>query len=201
MKKTIFPAILLILTLALGGCHHHKQPIDVDEGTASGEPPPAGEPGPGTPEEPSQPAPTPAPAPRPQMPAPPLKPRATSPGDPASLKMVQQGVKQLNAGDLDSAEATFEQALRISPSYNKPYYYLGVLSFKRKDYKRALAFLEQAETYSYGDNFWLSQVLLHEGLCLKALNLNATAKQKFQLALQKDPTNDWAAQELKKLGQ
>jgi hypothetical protein len=44
-------------------------------------------------------------------------------------------------------------------------------------------------------------VLLHEGLCLKALNLRATAKQKFQLALQKDPTNDWAAQELKKLGQ
>ena len=94
---------------------------------------------------------------------------------------------------------SFEQALRISPSYAKPYYYLGVLSFKRKDYKRALTFLEQAETYSYGDDFWLSQVLLHEGLCLKALNLTATAKQKFQMAIQKDPTNEWAQQELKQL--
>lgn len=193
MKRTLLLAILLTLVLALGGCHHRKQPIDVEEGPTPVEPTQA-EPAPVTPE------PAPAPVPRPQ-PAPPLKPRVTSPGDPASLKIVQQGVKQLNAGDLDSAEATFEQALRISPSYNKPYYYLGVLSFKRKDYKRALAFLEQAETYSYGDNFWLSQVLLHEGLCLKALNLTATAKQKFQLALQKDPTNDWAAQELKKLGQ
>jgi tetratricopeptide (TPR) repeat protein len=114
--------------------------------------------------------------------------------------MVQQGVKDLNAGNLDDAEQVFEQALRISPSFGKSYYYLGVLSYKRKDYKRSLAFLEQAETYMAGDDFWLSQVYLQEGLSLKALNLKDTAKKKFRLALEKDPKNDAAKKELDKLG-
>lgn len=194
MKKYI---VLILAVALLAGCHHKQKPIEPPEPTPGVEQP-TPEPAP----EPTPPTPTPTPTPRPKPPtqqAPPIKPRTASPGDAAALKLVTQGVKQMNAGDLESAEQVFEQALRISPSYAKPYYYLGVVSYKKGDYKRSLAFLEQSEMYSYGDDFWQSQVLLHEGLCYKAMKMIPTAKQKLQMAVEKDPTNDWAQSELKKL--
>jgi tetratricopeptide (TPR) repeat protein len=129
-----------------------------------------------------------------------MKPRQPSKADPASSKLVDGGVKQLNAGNLDDAEQLFEQALRVSPTNGRPYYYLGVIAIKQKDYQRSLGFLQQAENLLHADNFWMSQVLSQEGNALKAMNRKAEAKQKFQEALKRDPTNQYAAQELKQLG-
>jgi Tfp pilus assembly protein PilF len=46
----------------------------------------------------------------------------------------------------------------------------------------------------------MSQVLMQEGVVLKSMNRKAEAKKKFQEALQRDPTNQYAAKELKTLG-
>lgn len=106
----------------------------------------------------------------------------------------------MNVGNLDEAEQLFEQALRVSPTSGKPYYYLGVLSAKQKNYDRSLSFLDQAEGYLHDDPFWMSQVLMQEGLVLKALNRKAEARAKFQEALRLDPSNEYASRELKSLG-
>ena len=116
----------------------------------------------------------------------------------ASTKLVDSGVKQMNAGKLDSAEQLFEQALRVSPTNGKPYYYLGVLATKQKDYERSLGFLEQAETYLKDDDFWMSQIFLQEGLSLKALGRKDEARSRFLEALKRDPTNQYAQTELNK---
>jgi tetratricopeptide (TPR) repeat protein len=156
-------------------------------------PEPTPTPPPPKPEEPSKPA-------KPPLEAPQMKPRQPSKADPASSKLVDGGVKQLNAGNLEDAEQMFEQALRVSPTNGRPYYYLGVIAIKQKDYQRSLGFLQQAENLLHADNFWMSQVLSQEGNALKALNRKAEAKKKFQEALDRDPTNSYAAQELKQLG-
>lgn len=106
----------------------------------------------------------------------------------------------MNAGNLDDAEQLFEQALRVSPTNGKPYYYLGVLAAKEKNYERSLNFLEQAENYLHDNDFWMSQILMQEGIVLKALNQKSAAKDKLEEALRRDPTNQHAAQELKTLG-
>ena len=45
---------------------------------------------------------------------------------------------------MEEAEQYFEQALRVSPTNGKPYYYLGVIASQKKEYDRALGFLAQA---------------------------------------------------------
>ena len=152
---------------------------------------------------PEQPAPELAP-PQPAPPgktleARPLKPRAPSAGDTAALKIVESGVKQLNAGNVDEAEQYFEQALRVSPTNGRPYYYLGVIAAQKKDYDRALGFLAQAEVHLRGDGFWMSQALTREALVLEALNRKNEALEKLQEALRRDPENKWADAELQKL--
>jgi len=102
----------------------------------------------------------------------------------------------MNAGNLDDAEQMFEQALRVSPSNGKPYYYLGMLAAKQKDYERAMNFLEQAEIYFAGSDSWMSQVYYQEGLVFKAQGKKADAHTKFQAAVDKDATNKLAAKEL-----
>jgi Flp pilus assembly protein TadD len=181
---------MFIFTLV--GCHKKRAPIEPPEETPQ---PTVEQPAPA-------PAPPPAPAPQPPRPSlqsPPVKPRATSPGDKASIRLVEAGMRQMNNGDLEAAEQTFEQALRVSPTNGRPYYYLGVIAAKQKNYDRALSFLSQAETYLGNDSFWMSQVYMQEGLIYKALNQKENARQKFQNALKSDPSNQWAESELKTL--
>ena len=152
---------------------------------------------------PTPPAPKPEEPPKPAKPpleAPQMKPRQPSKADPASTKLMEGGVKQLNAGNLEEAEQLFEQALRVSPTNGKPYYYLGVIAANQKDYERSLGFLQRAENLLHTDDFWMSQVLHQEGLVLKSMNRKEDARQKFQEALKRDPSNQHAAKELKALG-
>jgi len=187
MRKYLIVFTLILFSFV--ACHKKPKPF---------EPPP--ETPPPTVEQPAPAPPTPTPAPtRPPMEAPPPKPRSASPGDKASIRLVEAGTKQLNAGNIDDAEQTFEQALRVSPTNGRPYYYLGVIAAKQKNYERGLSFLSQAETYLRDDSFWMSQVYLQEGLIYKDQNQKDTARQKFQDALKSDPTNQWAQNELKKL--
>ncbi|HSE41745.1 MAG TPA: tetratricopeptide repeat protein [Acidobacteriota bacterium] len=195
-----FIAFLLVLS-ALTACGPKRLP----PGEPGIEPPTEPSPTPPTTPEPTPTPPPPKPEepPKPSKPpleAPQMKPRQPSKADPASTKLVEGAVKQLNAGNLEDAEQLFEQALRVSPTNGRPYYYLGVIATKQKDYQRALGFLQQAENLLHADDFWMSQVLMQEGVALKAMNRKAEAKQKFQEALQRDPKNQYAAQELKQLG-
>jgi tetratricopeptide (TPR) repeat protein len=112
---------------------------------------------------------------------------------------VEGGIKQLNAGNLENAEQLFVQALRVSPTNGRPYYYLAVIADKQKNYERSLGFLQQAETFLQNDDFWMAQVLVQEGVVLKSMKKTSEAREKFRQALRKDPDNQLAAKELKAL--
>src|SRR5207248_1412376 len=127
MRK-ISGIIFILFCLTLAGCHHKKPNIEPPAVPGAEQPAPPSEPLAPTPSQPP-PAPPPRRTPSHTLDAPPVRPRVPSSGDNASLRIVEQGVKEMNAGQLDDAEQIFEQALRLSPSYGKPYYYLGVLSY------------------------------------------------------------------------
>ena len=188
MKRTLTIFLLVLITFVGCGKKKHaaiEPPVQ--------EPPPTAEPQVPSPQpEPTQPT----KPPKRTLEAPAPKKRAPSPGDTSAIKLVESGVKQMNAGNLDQAEQIFEQALRVSPNNGRPYYYLGVLSVKQKQYERASGFLSQAEVHLHDDPFWMSQILLQEGLILKAQNQKDAAIQKFREALSTDPTNSYAQSEL-----
>ena len=193
--KFFFVAVLI--TISAVSCARKKE-IAI-------EPPPTGEPPVVTEPQVTEPAPPvvtpqePPRTPKRALPPSPPKPKAASPGDTSALKIVDSGVKKMNAGDLEGAEQYFEQALRVSPNNGRPYYYLGVLAVKQKNYDRALAFLAQAENHLHGDSFWMSQILLQQGLIFKAQNQKGRAVEKFREAVSKDPNNSSAQKELNAL--
>jgi TolA-binding protein len=196
MMKKSYLVIFLVMVFFIADCGQKKKaPIEPPSAppptapTQPEEPKPSSPPGEAKPSQPTKPA----------LPAPPPKPRAPSPGDTASNKLVESGVKKMNAGALPDAEDLFTQALRVSPNNGRPYYYMGVLAAKQNDCERALEFLEQAEVHLKGDAFWLSQVFMQEGLCYKTLKKTDLARKKFQQAVQQDPTNAAAQKELKAL--
>jgi TolA-binding protein len=184
--------ILVLSALTIVSCAKRKQ-VDIEP--PDQQPPVVGEPQETPPPAPVEPQPGPKPPSR-TLPAPAPKPRAVSPGDASALKLVESGVKQMNAGNLEGAEQFFEQAVRVSPTNGRPYYYLGVLAAKQKSYDRALGFLSQAQVHLHSDPFWMSQILLQEGLILKAQNQKSAALRKFREAVTKDPSNTWAKNEL-----
>lgn len=193
MKVKIFIVLLALFTIV--SCAKKRQ-TDIEPPSEPGTPP-VTEPEVTTPPvEPPKPEVKP---PRKTLPPPVQKKKAVSPGDASALKLVESGVKKMNAGNLEEAEQFFEQALRVSPNNGRPYYYLGVLSAKQKNYDRASGFLAQAEVHLHGDPFWMSQVLLQEGLILKAQNQKGEAAQKFREAVSLDPSNTWAKAELDSL--
>jgi TolA-binding protein len=188
--------LFCLLIVGLTSCGHKKKvPIEPPPTTTPSAPIAPAQPEPATPPETT----TPPPSSKPPLSAPAPKPRAPAPGDPASNKLVESGVKQMNSGALPEAQDFFEQALRVSPNNGRPYYYMGVLAAKQKQWQRSNEFLEQAENHLQGNGFWMSQVLLQEGLNYKALNNLSLARQKFQEALKQDPTNAAAQKEIKNL--
>ncbi len=192
MKSKIWLVFAIFLcALILSACG--KKKANIDPTVPEIQQPVAPEP---PTKEPSPPQP---PPPGKTLEAQPLKPRAPSRGDPAALKIVESGVKQLNAGNVEDAEQYFEQALRVSPTNGRPYYYLGVIAAQKKEYDRALGFLAQAEVHLREDGFWMSQALTREAVVLKALNRKQEARAKLQEALRRDPANKWADAELQKL--
>ena len=196
MKLKLFFVAIWIMISAVSCARRREaaiEPPPVSEPPVVAEPQ-VTEPGPPV-EAPTEPPRTPKKALPPSTP----RPKAASPGDSSALKIVESGVKKMNAGDLDGAEQYFEQALRVSPNNGRPYYYLGVLAVKQKNYDRALAFLAQAENHLHTDSFWMSQILLQQGLIFKAQNQKALAVEKLRQAISRDPTNTSAQNELKAL--
>jgi TolA-binding protein len=203
MKTLIRFVSLLLILFFISACGPKKlkpgEPTTTPPPTTTPtEPAPPAQPPAETPK-PQQPPPTPPPPSKPPLEVPQMKTRQPSKADPASTKLMDAGAKELNAGNLEQAEELFEQALRVSPTNGKPYYYLGVIASRQKDYERALGFLQQAENFLHTDNFWMSQVLYQEGLTLKATKRIPEAKKKFQEALERDPNNQYASKELKAL--
>lgn len=82
--------------------------------------------------------------------------------------LVQDGIDQYAAGDLDSAEESFVTALKLREDSFIPYYYMGLLNYDRRNY--GLADFYYKEALSRGSA---------EALTYYALGVNAYADNRF----------------------
>lgn len=85
-----------------------------------------------------------------------------------------RGLVTLNA---DEKHRLYTQAVRLDPRYSQPYYYLGILHWKKKEYKSAADWFQKvpANDVRYGEaNFFL-------GLCRYYLGDFAPAEAAFRV--------------------
>jgi tetratricopeptide (TPR) repeat protein len=86
--------------------------------------------------------------------------------------LVQDGIDQYAAGELESSEQSFVQALNLRDDNHVPYYYLGLISYDRGNYELARFYYQEA--LSQGSE---------EALTYYALGVNAFAANELDSAL------------------
>ena len=80
---------------------------------------------------------------RPEQATPPDRALAAAHVDPAAL--FAKGQAALQAGDLNAAEKSFRQVLSVDSQSAAAFANLGVIAIRRKEWDRALGFLQKAE--------------------------------------------------------
>ena len=108
----------------------------------------------------------------------------------ASLGLTEKGREELKKENFALATEHFNKALTLDPYNPFAYYFLGSLSYQRKNYQESLGFLYKTIQFSKKFLFWKSQAYLLSGLNWKALNNRKMAKTYFKKAKLIDPKID-----------
>lgn len=83
---------------------------------------------------------------------------AVTPKARASVKMVEDGRREMAAGNIESAERKFQDAINIDPNNGIAYYYLARAKFELGSYQQANGVLDKAEELLAGSKEWLEAV-------------------------------------------
>jgi len=106
--------------------------------------------------------------------------------DPSSVKAhTNLGVAYLQNGKNDSAINEWKTAIELDPNAPEPQFNMGVLLMKNSDFKGAI---QQFERTSNLDNLMIKyDSLCYWGICLKKLNQQEGAYEKYRLAIDLNP--------------
>jgi hypothetical protein len=115
--------------------------------------------------------------------------QAVAPGLAASLRLTEEGRKQLADGQTDEAMRTLARAVSVDPGDAFAYYYLGRAHLQRKNYEQALTFFRRAEVGFSARRDWMAEALTYEGACDEELGRQADAIKAYQEALAASPNN------------
>ena len=84
---------------------------------------------------------------------------------------MQEGIELYGQERLEEAEESFRGALQLRADHYLPHYYLGLIDYSRKDYRRAAVEYRQAQ-----------ELGAEPGLALYALGVNAFAERRYEEA-------------------
>jgi len=108
-----------------------------------------------------------------------------------------EGVKRMQANDLQGARAVFQSMIQANPSDGKAFGYLGIVKARMGDSRGGILDLQQAvrlQPYDAG-------ALYNLAVALAQVNRTADAREALQQALKLEPGNTRARAALDKLGQ
>lgn len=84
--------------------------------------------------------------------------QTTGASNPAAESLVAKGVEEMRAGNLESAEWSFEEAIRLAPQYGPAYYWMAVVKYMAKDFSQAGSFLDKAESLAPVESSWQNRI-------------------------------------------
>lgn len=107
----------------------------------------------------------------------------------ASLRLVEQGQKDLTGSRFERAAQSFSKAIEVDPGNPYAYFYLGMARF------RVSRFEEAAELFLRGANLfgdldaWKGEALAYRGESLECSGRLEEARRSFRAALDVDASN------------
>jgi len=105
----------------------------------------------------------------------------------ATNTMAEKGVKILKRNQLDKARDHFERVINIDTSNPEAYYYLGVITFRKKQYKQSILFFKKALYFYKGNSPKKALSLYQIGIVYKTMKKGRKAQKYFKLSRDENP--------------
>ena len=122
-----------------------------------------------------------------------------SPQRAASLRLTDEGVKLLEAGEPAKALSRLERTIVIDSTNPYGYFYLAKAQYRLARYRESLNFLDIAESRLRSEPFWLAEVQALRGDNYRALGQIQRAEASYTQALRFNSGNRTAADGLARL--
>lgn len=122
-----------------------------------------------------------------------------SPQRAASLRLTDEGVKLLDAGESAKALTRLERTIVIDSTNPYGYFYLAKAQYRLGRYRESLNFLDIAESRLRSEPFWLAEVQALRGDNYRALGQIQRAEASYTQALRFNSGNRTAADGLTRL--
>jgi hypothetical protein len=122
-----------------------------------------------------------------------------SPQRAASLRLTDEGVKLLDAGEPAKALTRLERTIVIDSTNPYGYFYLAKAQYRLARYRESLNFLDIAESRLRSEPFWLAEVQALRGDNYRALGQNQRAEASYTQALRFNSGNRTATDGLARL--
>jgi hypothetical protein len=116
----------------------------------------------------------------------------TQPQRAASLRLVEEGRKLVDAGAPGKGLPRLEQSIAIDSSNPYAYFYLAKAHHKLGRYRESLNFLDVAESRLSSEPYWLAEVHALRGENFRALGMGERADASYTKALSINPGNHTA---------
>ena len=126
-------------------------------------------------------------------------PPSTSPARAASLRLVEEGKRLLDARDYPRALNRLEKSIAVDSTNAYAYFYIAKSHYLMGRYKESLNFLDVAESRLSAEPFWLAEVYALRGENFRALGLTERAEQSYAKALTINAGNRTASQAMSRL--
>lgn len=84
--------------------------------------------------------------------------QTTGASNPAAESLVAKGIEEVQANNLESAEWSFEEAIRLAPQYGPAYYWMAVVKYTSKELSQAKSFLDKAQSLAPPDSNWQNRI-------------------------------------------
>jgi tetratricopeptide (TPR) repeat protein len=107
----------------------------------------------------------------------------------ASLRLVQQGQKELIQNHMERAARSFSDALGIDSQNPFAYFYLGKTRFLSSRWQEAAELFGKANHFYENENFWKAEALAFQGESLEKLGQKNEARVFFEKAVNIESSN------------
>jgi len=111
---------------------------------------------------------------------------STSPDNPEALCL--KGVVKAKTGKFDIAMKLWESLILKVPKFSRPYYNMGIMFIKQKNYHKAVLYLKKALQFSPNSLLYMYSL----GIAYRNLSLHSKAKEIWQTILRLYPASKYA---------
>src|SRR5262249_12833051 len=114
----------------------------------------------------------------------------TPPNTVASLRLIEEGRKQMNNGRYDLALERFERGVAIDPTNAYGHDFLARPNYQLRKYDQAIAFSGRAVALgARADPHWLARAHSLQGAVFEQVGRYPDARRAYQQAIEADPNN------------